>query len=913
MKGSRLGPYDVTAKLGEGGMGEVWRATDTKLGRDVALKVLPAEFAEDEERLARFEREAKVLASLNHPNIAHLYGLETAAPNTSETGTETETGAGTEELTFLVMELVEGEGLDELIARGPVPVDEAIPIALQIAEALEAAHEQGIVHRDLKPANVKIRPDGAVKVLDFGLAKAWEEGDVTDLSMSPTLTRHATAAGVILGTAAYMSPEQARGKPVDKRSDIWAFGVVLWEMLTGRKLFDGETVSDLVAAVLKTDIDVARLPESTPPAVRRLVRRCLERNSKNRLHDVADARIVLDEVASGRVGESPTAVAEASGPRRPAWPLAAVALTAGLAVGAVAAKWLWAPGAVAQSSAPHRELEIAAPLGHQLVSGLALSADGLRLAFVARGEDGRTALWVRSLDEAEATVLPGTIDARYPFWSPDGRRLGFFSQGRLKVTDLLGGSPRILADTGATVDVRGGSWGADGYILYTPTFVGPIFAVPAEGGTPEPATRIPEGSDIGTQRFPCFLPDGRRFLFYSSTGTGIEPGDLYLGRLGSLETKRLGPAASAALFAPPGFVLYIQGDSLVARRFDETTEELVGEPIPLGIALPGSVSVSGQRSLAVSQEGTLVYRADKRNATRLVWVDRRGEELGTVHSESEVWHYGPRLSPDGRRLVVSHYQPGSTSGGLWIHDLERGTAFPVTFGETSDDSLAVWSPDGTELAYASVGGDGQSGIFRVDVRRPEGGRMWFPRQHFVIPSAWLRGGAGLVYLEGDEAGRFTLWRADPDGGGEPQRLGPPQGSETNAVLSPDGSWIAFGSDATRRREVYLRRLDDPTAASTIRVSTDGGDSPRWRGDGRELFYVDDNGRMMAVPIQLGERPEIGSPQPLFDARLEESADAQYDVSADGQRFILNRTLLEDHVPIEVVLGWQVRLERGTAP
>ncbi len=903
MIGQRLGPYEITAKLGEGGMGEVYRATDSRLKREVAIKVLPAAFTEDKERLARFEREAQLLAQLNHTNIAQIYGIETSGATHA-----------------LVMELVPGPTLAERLESGPLPFTEILSFALQIAEALEEAHEKGIVHRDLKPQNIKAPSEGKAKVLDFGLAKAMDSAggasSAAELARSPTIMNsptltavHGTQLGVILGTAAYMAPEQARGGTVDKRADIWAFGVVFYEMLTGRSLFAGPTVSDTLADVLKTAIDFAELPNATPPAIRRLLRRCLERNPKNRLHDIADARIVIEEVASGRSEESAAPGSEGS-VKRAVRPFVAAALVAGLALGAIGARLARAPGGADAGTPPHAELEVAAPAGQVFVSGLALSADGQRLALVARGEDGRTALWVRSLDAPEMTQVAGSTDARYPFWSPDGRQLGFFAQNRLKVTDLLGGSPRTLAETGPNTDVRGATWGVDDRIVYAPTFLGGLFAIPADGGQPEPAARIPEGSDLGTQRFPCFLADGRRFLFFASTGTGVEPGEIHLGRLGSLDSKRLGAASSAALYAPPGLLLFVQGDALVAQRFDDQKEELVGHPEPLGITLSGSISVSGQRSLAVSSQGTLVYRADKRSASRLVWVDRRGEELGDVSSQRDIWYYGPRLSPDGRRLAVSQYEPGSTSGGIWVHDLGRGMAHPLTSGDASDDTLATWSPDGEEIAYTAVGGAQSSGIYRTDARQAGGARLWIPSERFRIPFAWLPGDAGLLYQENDASGGFSLWTIDLEARGPARRLSPEKVRETNPALSPDSRWVAFGSDATRHLEVYLRRLDDSTGASALRVSADGGNFPRWRGDGRELFYVDDNGRMMAVPVDLGARPTIGVPTALFPALLEEAADTQYDVSPDGQRFLLNRTLIEDRVPVSVVLGWPARLERS---
>ncbi len=871
----------------------------------MAIKVLPAAFTEDKERLARFEREAQLLAQLNHPNIAQIYGLETSGATHA-----------------LVMELVPGPTLAERLEQGPLSITESLSLAFQIAQALEEAHEKGIVHRDLKPQNVKASSEGKAKVLDFGLAKAMDPAGATstvaDLARSPTIMNsptltavHGTQLGVILGTAAYMSPEQARGAAVDKRADIWAFGVVLYEMLTGASLFAADTVSDTLAGVLRADIDLAKLPPSTPAAIRRLLRRCLERNPKNRLHDIADARIVLDEVLGGP-DELPPPAAETNGAARTrgrTWGLAAGALLVGLGVGALVFRAAAPSESATQGAALHAEFEIPTPSGTTMVSGLALSSDGRQLAFVARGKDGRTALWVRSLGSTEAKELPGTVDARFPFWSPDGRRLGFFAQRRLKVIDLLGGSPRVVAETGSTQDARGGAWGADDRVVFAPTFTGTLFAVPASGGEAVPASRIPAGSDIGTQRFPSFLPDGKRFLFFASTGTGIEPGTVYLGRLGSLEAKRLGPVTSSAFYAAPGFLIFVQGDALVAQRFDDAKEEFVGDTISLGISLPGSVSVSGQRSLAVSANGVLAYRADKRSGTRLVWVDRRGAELGQLNDDDQNWHYAPVLSPDGGKVAVSYYEVGATSGGIWIHDLARRYSTRLTSGESGDDTLPVWSPDGRELAFGRVGPTGSSGIYRMDVGRPGSESRWFSDDGFLAPGAWLTDGTGLLVQRFDASGKGSIWRRSLTPEAPPQRLGSEQASEWGPVASRDGRWIAYSSDVTRRMEVYVRRLDD-ASATPIRVSADGGASPAWRGDCRELFYVDDGGRIVAVPFEPSDPPQVGIGVPLFEGGLEEAADRQFDVTADGQRFLLNRSSAAGGEPIRVVLGWRERLQQG---
>ncbi|MDQ1348171.1 MAG: eukaryotic-like serine/threonine-protein kinase [Acidobacteriota bacterium] len=906
MIGQRLGPYEITAKLGAGGMGEVYRATDSRLKREVAIKVLPAAFTADKERLARFEREAQLLAQLNHPNIAQVYGLETSG----------ETHA-------LVMELVPGPTLAERLETGPLSLTESLSFALQIAQALEEAHDKGIVHRDLKPQNVKASSEEKAKVLDFGLAKAMDAASgstsAADLARSPTLMNsptltavHGTQLGMILGTAAYMAPEQARGAAVDKRADIWALGVLLYEMLTGVRLFEGESVVDTLSAVMRQEIDLGRLPAGTPGAIRQLLRRCLERSPKNRLHDIADARIVLDEVLGGRSEElPPTATATRPAARTTGWTwgLAAGALFVGLGLGALVFRAAAPPGAATQGAALHAEFEIATPSGTTMVSGLALSSDGRQLAFVARGKDGRTALWVRPLGSTEPKELPGTVDARFPFWSPDGRRLGFFAQRRLKVIDLLGGSPRAIAETGSTQDARGGAWSADDRIVFAPTFTGTLFVVPASGGEAVPASRIPAGTDIGTQRFPSFLPDGERFLFFASTGTGIEPGTAYLGRLGSLEAKKLGQVTSSAFYAAPGYLIFVQGDALVAQRFDNAKEELVGDAISLGVSLPGSVSVSGQRSLAVSANGVLAYRADKRNGTRLVWVDRRGAELGQLNEDDRNWHYTPALSPDGGKVAVSYYEVGATSGGIWIHDLARRFSTRLTSGDAGDDTLPVWSPDGRELAFGRVGPAGTSGIYRMDAVRPGSESRWYAEDGFLAPSDWLTDGTGLLVQRFDASGKGSIWLQPLATQAPPTRLGSEQASEWGAVASHDGRWIAYSSDATGRMEVYVRRLGGSSTAP-VRISLDGGASPAWRGDGRELFYLDDAGRIVAVPFAPSDPPQIGTDALLFQGGLEEAADRQFDVTADGQRFLLNRNFPTPGEPIRVVLGWRERLQQG---
>jgi Tol biopolymer transport system component len=878
-------------------MGEVYRAKDAKLNRDVAIKVLPAAVGQDPERLSRFRREAQTLASLNHPNIAAIYGLDEADGKL-----------------FLVLELVEGEELAERLNRGAIPLDEALEIAKQIAFALEEAHDKGIVHRDLKPANVKLTADGKVKVLDFGLAKAYSSdasgSGSFDSGNSPTMTHAATMAGMILGTAAYMGPEQARGKPVDKRADIWAFGVVLYEMLTGQKLFDGETVSDTLAAVLTRDMDQATLPGNMPPALRQLLRRCLERNARNRLHDIADARIVIDEILSGRHDEkAPTGasmVVAQPQATRGRWLFVAGGLVAGSLLGLLAGRW---PGRSASgpSQPVLTQFDVRAAEGTSMVRGFAFSPDGRKIAFTAHGTDGRVTIWVRAFDALTARQLPETTGARFPFWAPDSRRIGYFSPEGLRWIDTVGGSPVSVAPTSPVQDVRGAAWGADDTILYAPTFTGALLAVRASGGASTPATRVEAGGAIGTTRFPSFLPDGRRFVYYAASGTGTEPGTIYLGHLGSLDAKLLGPAHSTAVFAPPGYLIYARGDSIVAHRFDDKSEALVGEPVPIIGSMGSSLTVSGLRSIAVASNGTLIYRNDKRGNNQIVWVDRTGREIGVLPDAESAWHYGPRLSPDGRLLAVSHLEARSGLGEIWIHDLARNLADRLTLG-AGDDYLPTWvRPDGREIVFSSGRTKSVGALYRIASDHPGDGRLWLNSETAQVPSSTTPDGRRVVFERTDPQGKVSLFIRDLDGDAEATRLSSGSASEFSADLSPDGRWLAYDSDVSRNPEVYVRRLDG--AGASIRISSDGGFQPHWRHDGRELFYVDAGGRLVSVPIEPGEPLKPGTPTPLFDASLEEATDRQYDVAVDGQRFLLNRSSTKDSAPITVVFDWTALLER----
>ena len=877
--GSRVGPYEITALIGAGGMGEVYRATDTNLGREVAIKVLPAALAADAERLGRFRREAQLLAALNHPSIAAIHGLEVSA------GTP-----------FLVLELVEGEDLARRLARGPIPPDEAIDIARRIAEALEEAHEKGIVHRDLKPANVCLAPDGKVKVLDFGLAKAFTAGAASgpgaDLSRSPTLVQSGTQAGVILGTAAYMSPEQARGRDVDRRADIWAFGAVLWEMLTGRPLFEGETLSDVLAAVLTREPDWPALPTGTPAHVVRLLRRCLERDPRRRLQAIGEARIELER-GTDDAGDAASAIRSAA----PAisgrgWWLASGMVVLAAAAGAAATMAL-RPGPPAPAGQAAFTLD--PPAEHHFVGGLALSRDGRSLAFVARDPGGQLALWVRNLDALDPRRIAGTEGARFPFWAPDGRRLGFFAEGELRTLDLIGGAVRSVVRTNNAPEVRGAAWGADDVIVFAPTFTGALLQVGASGGTPTPATRLDAARGDGTHRWPSFLPDGRRFLFYAAQGTGTEPGEVRLGAVGSGTAHPLAAAHSGAVFLPPRTILSVIGQSLVAQEVDLDRPGLVGEPLPLGVDLPGSVGISGFRCLAAAERGIVAYRQVQAGVTRLVWVDRQGRELSTV-ADDGAWHYLPRLSPDGSRVAVSHYESGANHGDVHIHDAGRHLDTRVTFDD-NDDQNVCWSPDGRALAVAVTSIAGR-GVYLLDPARPGERRLWRGSDRPIFPEDWFPDGSLLVSIVADD-NRTDLYRLPPGENAEPVPVITSAFSEQDPALTADGRWLAYVGDSTGRNEIYVRAL---ATGEEWRVSQAGGTSPLWRRDGRELYFLDSRGYIVAVPATIGTGFSMGAPVPLFTALLDDASGRQYDATADGGRFMLNRRRDTAERPIVMMVG-----------
>ena len=917
--GSRVGAYEVAAKLGEGGMGEVWRASDPRLRREVALKVLPDAFAADPERLARFEREAQTLAALSHPHIASIYGLE-------ETG-------GTR---ALVMELVDGEDLSALLARGALPLGEALAIARQIADALEAAHEQGIVHRDLKPANVKVRADGTVKVLDFGLAKALEAGSVAAagsgaatspaLANSPTLTAaHATALGVILGTAAYMAPEQARGGAVDRRADVWAFGVVLHEMVAGRRLFAGETVSDTLAGVLRDDIALDALPPGTPPELRRLLRRCLERNPRARLRDMAEARVALDLATAELAAPAPRpAVAAQPHARGGAARLLAALPWALVAALAGALLWLFlrggggvAPEAAASTRVLAIRLPAAAPIPlddrgiYGQTAVLAIARDGSRVVFLG-GDPGAASIHVRELADDEVRPIPGTERASSPFLSPDGRWVAFFSPGKLRKVSIDGGRPLDIADTNLD---RGGVWCPDGSIVYAPSATSGLFRIATSGGPPAPLTTLDVASGERTHRWPTVLPGGREVAF--TVGLAWQPGDYEDARIDAVDLatgnrRPLLRGASMVRFTPIGIALIGRAGQVLAVPYDGTGE-LGGtddaRPVLRNVA---GVAASGVVHFDVADDGTLVYAESDPQGTELelAWFGRDGEVVPVDLPRAEYRIL--RIAPDGYRVAVAIGPGGGRGGDVSVFDPRTGGLTRLTFDGRSWSPM--WSPDGAVVSYLVNLPTGEQELRR----RPADGSAEAVtvatfRDTRAREFTGVMPDGSLLYWEDSGAGSGPNLLFLPPGGGPPRPYASTAALEMGGAVSPDGRFVAYIVDATGRPDVYVQPF--PATGAKWMVA-EGAGTPMWSADGRELYFT--VGRaLMATAVSTAGTFRAGTPRRLFDfpptAMFASDTSTTCAVAGDG-RFLAPRGLSGTSTGghIVVMLDGFARLRRQLA-
>jgi len=888
--GTKLGSYEVASQIGAGGMGEVYQAHDTKLGRDVAIKVLPEAFAHDPERLSRFQREAKMLAALNHPNIATIYGLEQSAG-----------------ISYLVMELVPGETLQDRVKReGAVPIEEAPTIAKQIAEALEAAHEKGIIHRDLKPANVKVTPEGKVKVLDFGLAKAFAgDASAENMSNSPTLSHAATMQGVILGTAAYMSPEQARGKAVDKRTDIWAFGCVFYELLTGKQAFHGEDVTDILAAVVRAEPDWQALPEATQPAIRTLLLRCLRKDKQQRLPEASSIRIEIEDAIAAPV-LGPTAIVPAKASWRQAVMLASVAMVAAIVAGF--AVWTLKPSPTPQ---PVSRFTITLPPGQQLAGmdagpAVALTPDGSHLAYVAT-QGGTQQIYLRAMDSLDARPVSGTEGAVEPFFSPDGQWLGFFADGKLRKISVNGGASVILGDARL---LRGASWDSQGTITFSPWNGSTLEQVPDREGTPKPLTRFVKGES--SHRWPELLPGGKAVLFAAGTAAGrVSNLRIALQSLATGERRDVIQEGTQPRYARSGHLIYAQGESLIAVPFDPKRLEIAGAAVPVEEGVLQSTA-TGAAQYSLSATGSLVYVPGREiTGRKLVWVSRNGTEQPL---SAPVRKYAtPRLSPDGGRVAVT---VDDQVRQVWLYDLSRETLTRLTF-EGSISAVPVWTPDGKRIAFQS-NKEGPLNIFWQLADGSGGLERLTASEHLNAPTSFSPDGQLLAFIEVAPATGIDNWilrLSDPSpGSGQVRKSQPFMRTPFNEAaprFSPDGHWMAYVSDESGRYEVFVQPYPGP--GGKWQISTEGGTEPVWNPTGREIFYRTGD-KMMSVDIATKPGFTAGKPRMLFQGPYTptEGTVPWYDISPDGQRFLMVKPsdpAGAAPTQINVVLNWFEELKQ----
>jgi len=871
--GSRLGPYEILAPLGAGGMGEVWKARDTRLERTVAIKVLPQAVASSPEVRQRFEREAKAIGQLSHPHICALYDVG------NQDGVE-----------YLVMEYLEGETLAARLVGDPLPLDQTLRYAIEIADALDRAHRTGIVHRDLKPGNVMLTGSG-VKLLDFGLAKAFSPGtSQQNLTALPTQA-NLTQEGTILGTLQYMAPEQLEAKNADARTDIFAFGTVLYEMATGRKAFAGSSQASLIGAILHTEpAAISVLQPMSPPGLERVVKRCLAKEPDRRWQSARDIVLELEEVrekAGSRAEELPARARPSRGAAGWGWGAAGVLLAALLAT-------LFLRGH-RERPAPAGRLRFAiAPPADAAYQGMpAISPDGRKLAFVATTADGRDFLYLRPLDSLDARRLEGTDGASYPFWSPDGRSIAFFAQGKLAKIDASGGSPSILC---AAPNPRGGSWGSRGTIVFSVNTGGEIHRVGENGGRSESLTHLAAKTQ-STNRWPTFLPDGEHFLYYVLAGDPKSSGT-YLGALDSRETTRLASADGGGLYAAPGFLLFRSGDRLMAQRFDPEKRAVAGEAFPIVEQIRWNGVATAALAVSASDTGLLVYQTGGATTSRLQLYDRSGHELRAIGEPGAYWE--PTLSADARRLVVPRLDPEGLSASIWVGDLERANLFRLS-SQAPIAATPIWSADSRRIIYGAYP---TGEVYVRDGGGAEPEKMLFRSPGFTPLDDWSRDGRLLFYEVIDWKSFHTdVWVRDlPTGQTRPVLQA--KFNEMGARLSPDGTWLAYQSEESGISEIVVRSF--PEVRERRQVSSGGGTQPRWRTDGRELYFISPDNKVMAVDIGTAAPLEAGAPHALFQTRILPPIEARnhYDAASDGQRFVVNSRRPEDaSLPILVVSGW----------
>ncbi len=876
--GTRLGPYEILSPIGAGGMGEVYRGRDTRLDRTVAIKVLAAHFSSQPDLRQRFEREARAVSSLNHPHICILHDVG------HQDGVD-----------FLVMEYLEGETLAVRLSRGPLPIEQAVPYAIQIADALALAHRQGVFHRDLKPGNIMLTKSGA-KLLDFGLAKIAAPAGAGSLTTSPTQGAPLTTAGTILGTFQYMAPEQLEGHDADARSDVFSFGAVLYEMVTGRKAFEGRTQASVAGAILHTEPPSASsLQPGLPPALDRLIRRCLLKDPEQRWQTARDLASELQWIVeAGAPAPAPAAIPVPTRLREKLfWPVTAIAVVALLAF------------ALSQFRRPPEPAEairfvISPPEKASFTGFPSVSPDGRRVAAVVADASGKRAVWVRSLDALAAQPLPGSEESLFSFWSPDSRSLGFFSQGRLKTVAVSGGAPQVVC---AVPESVGATWNQDGVILFG-RFADVVHSVPATGGVPVPVTSLDKSRQEVGHRLPYFLPDGRRFLYYAFSRQA-ENNAVYAGSLDSKEKKLVVRAGSAAVYAAPGYLLYLRENTLVAHRFDAGKLQVVGEPAVLAEQV-GQLRAISLGYFSASSTGVLTHFGEGTANSQLAWLDRTGKRLGSVGPPGAF--SDPWLSPDEKRVALGRIDRQSGNPDIWIMEFGRGTLSRFTF-DPAMEHLPVWSPDGSRVAYDSHR-EGAGDIYQKMASGAGGEELLLKWPEGAGLSDWSRDGKFLAYQSLNSKTHYDIWILPLSGDRKPVPFLQSEFNERSGQFSPDGRWMAYVSDESGRVEVYVQSF--PPGGGKWQISTNGGAEPQWRRDGKELFYLAPDNKLMAVDIQSGKGFEAGVPKSLLEVRVGGVAALRnhYTVSADGRRFLINAAP-EDapSSPITVVLNWTAALKR----
>jgi serine/threonine protein kinase/Tol biopolymer transport system component len=889
--GSRLGPYEVIAAIGAGGMGEVYKARDTRLDRTVAIKVLPEHLADSPDLRARFEREARAVSALSHPHICALYDVG------SEGSVE-----------YLVMEYLEGETLADRLTKGPLPVEQVLKFGVQMADALDRAHKQGITHRDLKPGNVMLTKSG-VKLLDFGLAKTRAlatDGEIKDLSSLPTEAspaRPLTEQGTIMGTFQYMSPEQLEGREADARSDIFALGAVLYEMATGQKAFTGKSRLSLVSSILRDDPrPISSVAPMTPPALDRVVKTCLAKDPEDRFQTAHDVKLQLEWIAEAgsQAGAPAVVVSKRKNRERLAWIVAAVAIAA------AAALWITRPSPPPEPGVDRFTIDPPAEAHFGLEH--ALSPDGRWIVFAGLA-GARSQLYLRSLDALEPRAVPGTEDASFPFWSPDSRFVAFFQPGKLRKLDVASGAIQTICDA---PQGRGGSWGSRGTIVAALDVLTGLSRVSAAGGTPVPITAPDRSKGETSDRFPEFLPDGRRFLFQSRT-TGVEKTWVYVASLDSKTRTPLLQAASAPRYSPDGYLLFVREGNLLAQRFDASTAKLSGEAVPVGEKMNylGGAVPDGYAAFSTARGGLMTYRSNSSLKLQMTWSDRSGKPLGTLGPESDVEE--PELSHDGKRVAFEMTNPKAVQEGinLWIADVTRGTISRLTFGQNALAIGSTWSPDDSQIAFARQSSDGWN-IYTIGSTGATPAKLVFEGHGGAWPDDWSPDGRELLFELEDPKTKEDLWVAPMTDGGKPRPYIQAPFNQAHARFSPDGRYVAYTSDESGQSEIYVQTYPKPTGK--WQISNGGGDQAKWRRDGREIFFSTLDQKLMAADVSEAGGFSAGIPKLLFQTQMDVvnilTYRANYSVSDDGQRFLVSSRVQHENVaPINVVLNWPAALAR----